>query len=96
MPTYEYIAVEGGCEYCARGFEIRQNIRERALKKCPRCGVAIRKVLSTCHHYTASPSFSYDRAADAGFTSYERSPKGLKKIAGDGPDDPSRSIDGLP
>jgi len=96
VPTYEYIADEGGCEYCSQGFEIRQNIRERALKECPKCGAAIRKVLSTCNHYSPSPSFSYDRAADAGFTAYERSPKGLKKIAGDGPADPSTSIEGLP
>jgi putative FmdB family regulatory protein len=96
VPTYEYIADESGCEYCSQGFEIRQNIRERALKECPKCGAPIRKVLSTCNHYSPSPSFSYDRAADAGFTAYERGSEGLKKIAGDGPDDPSTSIDGLP
>jgi putative FmdB family regulatory protein len=96
MPTYEYTTVGDGCIYCRDGFEMRQSIRSAALRKCPECGGPIRKVLRNFAHYTARPAFSYDRAANAGFTSYARTGEGLQKIAGPGPDMPATGPEGLP
>lgn len=98
MPTYEYRAVDGGCDHCRETFETRQGIRDKALAKCPKCGAKVKRLISRVYHHTPAPSFSYDRAADAGFTAYERTPKGLSKIAGDGPAMPltESSIKDLP
>ncbi len=89
MPTYEYRAVEGGCDHCREVFEVRQTIRSRPLRACPECGAAVKRLISRVSHFTPGPKFSYDRAADAGFTAYERTSGGLKKIAGDGPSMPA-------
>jgi putative FmdB family regulatory protein len=88
MPTYEYRAVESGCDHCRQVFEVRQTIRSQPLRKCPECGAAVRRLISRVMHFSPKPSFSYDRAADAGFTAYEKTPGGLKKIAGGGPEMP--------
>lgn len=96
MPTYEYKAIEGGCRYCQEGFETRESIRAKPLRKCPECGAEVRRVIGSFQHYTARPRFSYERAASAGFTSYERSESGLKKIAGPGPDLPTDDVSKLP
>lgn len=96
MPTYEYKSVEGGCEHCATGFDRRQSIKAKPLTTCPTCGAKIRRVLRNCAHFTPKPKFSYDRAADAGFTSYQRTDSGLKKIAGSGPDTPVVNPSDLP
>jgi putative FmdB family regulatory protein len=88
MPTYEYRASEGGCEYCREVFEMRQTIRSKPLKKCPKCGAPVKRLISRVMGYSPKPKFSYDRAANAGFTAYARTPGGLERIAGDGPDAP--------
>ncbi len=88
MPTYEYKAIRDGCDKCRIVFEVRQSIRSKPMKTCPDCGAPIQRVIGNVIHYSPRPKFSYDRAADAGFTAYERSPKGLKKVAGDGPEMP--------
>ena len=41
MPTYEYL-----CENCGYRFEKFQKIKEEPLKKCPRCGGRVRKLIS--------------------------------------------------
>ncbi len=51
MPIYEYRTLnsERACAYCVKGFEIIQQVRERPLSSCPRCGGRIKKVISWCH-----------------------------------------------
>ena len=39
MPTYEY-----ECQKCGDRFEEFQNIKDRALKTCPACGGALRRL----------------------------------------------------
>jgi len=47
MPTYRYrpVELEKGCRECKSGFEIVQRITEPELKYCPRCRIAVRRVL---------------------------------------------------
>jgi len=44
MPTYIYKALDKGCEYCKEGFEINQDINDKSIEKCPRCGAAVKKI----------------------------------------------------
>lgn len=41
MPTYEY-----ECDSCGHGFETVQKMIDAPLKICPKCGKAVRRVLS--------------------------------------------------
>lgn len=42
MPMYEYV-----CEKCRHEFEQIQSFHDEALKECPECGGAIRRVISS-------------------------------------------------
>jgi len=41
MPTYEY-----KCEKCSHVFEKFQSIKAEPLKKCPKCGSKVKRVIS--------------------------------------------------
>ena len=41
MPTYEY-----KCEACGHKFERRQAMTEAPLERCPKCGGAVRRLIS--------------------------------------------------
>jgi len=41
MPTYEYI-----CETCGYKFEKFQQMNDKPLEKCPRCGMRVIKLIS--------------------------------------------------
>ena len=45
MPFYVYKACEKGCEYCENTFEVWQNLRDKPLEKCPKCGASVRRVI---------------------------------------------------
>lgn len=46
MPTYRYRSKdETDCDTCGQGFEVMQPISEAALEACPKCGVAVRRVI---------------------------------------------------
>ena len=40
MPTYEY-----ECEACGEKFEIFQSIKAEPIKKCPKCGKKVRRLI---------------------------------------------------
>lgn len=42
MPTYEY-----ECTNCGHSFEAFQNITEKPLVKCPKCGKKIKRLIGT-------------------------------------------------
>lgn len=42
MPTYEY-----RCDGCGNAFELFQQMADEPLKKCPRCGGAVRRMIGT-------------------------------------------------
>ncbi|MHB8084606.1 MAG: FmdB family zinc ribbon protein [Dehalococcoidia bacterium] len=46
MPIYEYRAVQKGCTYCARGFDMLQKMSDSPVNYCPKCGAAVRRVIS--------------------------------------------------
>lgn len=46
MPIYEYRSIEKGCEYCIRGFDTIQKMSDEPLVKCPKCGSAVKRVIS--------------------------------------------------
>jgi len=41
MPTYEYV-----CDSCENRFELMQRMKDDPVKECPKCGKAVRRVLS--------------------------------------------------
>lgn len=41
MPTYEYV-----CDSCDNRFEIMQRMKDDPVRNCPKCGKAVRRVLS--------------------------------------------------
>lgn len=43
MPVYVYRAAGGGCEHCRKGLEVLQGMDDEPLKRCPKCGAAIRR-----------------------------------------------------
>jgi len=50
MATYVYKALDKGtevCEYCKEGFEIKQNINDKSIEKCPKCGAIVKKLPTT-------------------------------------------------
>lgn len=42
MPTYDY-----QCDSCGHAFEEFQSIKAKPLKKCPKCGKAVRRLIGT-------------------------------------------------
>ena len=42
MPTYEY-----ECQKCKKPFEVFQSMRDDPLKKCPKCGGKVKRLLGT-------------------------------------------------
>ena len=51
MPIYEYKTINSAnaCPYCSGGFETIQQIYEKPLSTCPKCGNKIKKIISWCH-----------------------------------------------
>jgi putative FmdB family regulatory protein len=41
MPTYEY-----ECKTCSSRFEVFQSMSDEPIKKCPKCGKAVRRLIS--------------------------------------------------
>ena len=77
MPIYVYIAKEPkkGCGHCMVEFEVFERGKAKALKKCPECGVKIRKVLSTFSKGLSSAGFD-NKARDLGFKKLKKVDKG--------------------
>ena len=50
MPIYEYqaISAEHACDECRSGFEILQQIHDKPLRVCRRCGNKVKKIISWC------------------------------------------------
>jgi putative FmdB family regulatory protein len=47
MPIYEYKVAKGpGCDYCKNKFEVRQSVNDELLKKCPKCGGEVKRLIS--------------------------------------------------
>ena len=47
MPIYEYQAIgDTHCELCKDKFEVRQGINDEPLKRCPKCGSEVKRLIS--------------------------------------------------
>ena len=87
MPIYVYIAEgEASCSACAESFELRQRIDDERLSACPRCGAAVRRVITPPSLSTGSVNLSEANLEKHGFTQYRKREKGVyEKTAGRGP-----------
>jgi len=79
MPTYEYQAVNPvkGCATCREKFEISQSMRDDALRKCPECGAAVRRLVSSFQLSTA-------QSAKSMLSDHNLKSKGFTKLVNEG------------
>ncbi|MEI6970135.1 MAG: zinc ribbon domain-containing protein [bacterium] len=77
MPIYEYQVRDGadGCDSCRHVFEVFQKMADQPLDKCPECGAAVSRMIST-HAVGASKSGFDARAKNAGFHKLVKRDKG--------------------
>jgi putative FmdB family regulatory protein len=77
MPIYEYGLQEGepGCAHCRDGFEQVQGIADDALTACPKCGAAVKRLISAPAVGRSQSSLD-DRAKSAGFHKLTKLGKG--------------------
>ena len=74
MPIYEYQALnpDKGCKSCRPGFEILQQINDKPLPKCPRCGQPVKKIISWCRSAVMENTEEH-RSIKKKIKNYERS-----------------------
>jgi putative FmdB family regulatory protein len=87
MPIYEY-EHEGASGSCPPRFEAFQRMSEAPLERCPTCGVACRRAISTFGVAAGGSHglLSKSNLEAHGFTQFERKGKGYyEKTAGAGP-----------
>ncbi len=78
MPIYQYKAIDDGCDYCREGFEQTQMMSDSPLRKCPRCGVKVKKI--PARFGGGVPKLSNGNLRDKGFTKFQkRSDGGYEK-----------------
>ena len=77
MPMYDYEALEPekGCARCSAGFEIRQDLSEAKLTRCPDCGAPIRRIIGAPALGHSKTDLHY-RAKRAGFSCLKKVQKG--------------------
>ncbi|MBN2376078.1 MAG: zinc ribbon domain-containing protein [Sedimentisphaerales bacterium] len=74
MPIYQYKSIGKGCEYCSKGFEQMQSMKDKPLTKCPKCSGKVKKVPALFSGY--SPLLSDSNLRDKGFTKLVKKDKG--------------------
>lgn len=89
MPIYEYTATDPqqSCEQCAGCFEILARISDPELLACPKCGAAVKRVISAASVIGGSSHvLKESHFSKHGFTQYKKAGGGVyEKTAGDGP-----------
>jgi len=77
MPFYAYVAKHSNkcCDYCCNGFELLQKLNSEAVKKCPRCGAPVKKLI-TGFSIGLSKSGLDRKAQEKGFHKLKRLNKG--------------------
>ncbi len=73
MPLREYVADDGqaGCPACRTPFERLESAADEPLRACPRCGAAVRRVISAPRVGGSQTGFD-QRAKSAGFHKLQR------------------------
>jgi putative FmdB family regulatory protein len=87
MPIYEYQPLtDSSCMYCSSGFDRLEKLSVVPLDFCPKCGQAVRRVISAHSVGKSGPSLNPSNLEKHGFTQYQKSSKGVyEKTAGKGP-----------
>ncbi len=86
MPIYEYEHSGGAGAGCAGRFEVFQSMAEAPLEKCPACGKAVSRIISTVSVGSGGGLLSKSNLEAHGFTQYRKKGKGYyEKTAGAGP-----------
>jgi putative FmdB family regulatory protein len=80
MPIYVYEHVSKPGKGCKKEFEIHQEFKSEHLKKCPKCGRKVRRIIK-------SANFSIDHLGhlalkDKGFSKLVRRDKGVYEVEG--------------
>lgn len=48
MSIYKYKpSGKNCCDYCRNGFEIQQDMKDKPLTKCPKCGSRVERIISS-------------------------------------------------
>ena len=79
MPTYVYQKKDGekGCPHCSGRFEVDQSMSDEPLKKCPKCGAGVRRVISAPNIVQSDKSLLSDKNLKAhGFERLVKEEKG--------------------
>ena len=77
MPIYVYKAtdVKKACEYCKNGFDILQEMDEKPLAQCPKCGAPVEKTIARFSTGFSQTGFD-SKAKEKGFHKLKRKDKG--------------------
>jgi putative FmdB family regulatory protein len=77
MPFYQYTAKHSNkcCDYCRNGFELLQKPNSEAVKKCPKCGAPVKRII-TNFSIGISKSSLDTKAREKGFHKLKRLNKG--------------------
>ena len=78
---------------CRQGFEVSQKLTDKPVQHCPRCGAAVKKIITTVHVHTGLTSntgntLSNKNIAKHGFTQYRKVAPGQyeKTVGKQGPE----------
>ncbi len=82
MPLYEYISEESddasrSCPACRRGFEIRRQIEQSPLEKCPLCKHPVKRLISRVSSPKIAKPLNVADAKSKGFTILEKRDEGV-------------------
>ncbi|KPJ65603.1 MAG: hypothetical protein AMJ43_10450 [Coxiella sp. DG_40] len=77
MPLYLYRAKNSNkrCEYCGKGFDLLQKSNSEAVKRCPKCGAPVKRII-TNFSIGISKSSLDTKAREKGFHKLKRLNKG--------------------
>lgn len=76
MPLYDYAPKSGRCAKCRGRFEVVQKLTEPKLKKCPRCGKAVERLVSAAAVHGKYSTKSDSKLKDLGLTKYVKTSDG--------------------
>ena len=77
MPMYEY-----QCAACSHRFEVIQKFSDKPIKKCPKCGKAVERLVSSSSiQFKGSGWYVTDYAKRSGSTDTKSEPKAEKEPA---------------
>jgi putative FmdB family regulatory protein len=84
MPLYDYAPRSGRCRQCKGRFEVMQRLAEPKLRRCPRCGKPVERLISRAA-LGGKYSVSDSKVKQLGLTKYKKAGDGVyERTAGSG------------